>query len=880
MWNWLKELIDPFFRRRNFEERLDQELESHIAAYTEDLIEHGLDAGEARRLASLQFGSRDTVKEECRQAVGLQWMDAIARDARHTLRNLKKNPSFSVTAILTLALCIGANTAIYSLIDAVLFRPLPYPDPQRLGLVETGYQTPEAAGAFTAQDGRVWEALRDTAGFLEPAAFSDFTSGANLASGERAIYVRPQRVSAGFFEVLRVTPFLGRGFRASEDVPGGSRAAILSHHLWESQFHGDPSVLGRKILLNGEPCTVVGVMPARLRTTIEADLWTPLRASTKGEGSDANYHIIARLRPGVSWVQAESQIRSLGATLLHPPERGSTWLTLAPLQGALSQEIHNPLLILWVSAFGLLLIGCVNIAGLLISRAPGRSREIATRMALGCGRAGVLRQLMVEGFVLALLGAGLGCLLGYWTIHLLGPFLRQDLNIWQGLQLDGRVLEFTLLISVLSSLVFGMIPARQVNRLDLRDALSETGDRTVAGSRSRWARRGLVVAQVAIGVVLLLGSGLLIRSLRRLTHSAPGFDPNDVLVAKASLRDARYASLQSTSSLFHRSLARIERIPGVESGAASLCLPYERWLNFPFFPPGSRNSLVTNLTYVTPGFFNVLRIPLRRGRFLAASDRSDTAPVVVVNQAFIDSYQPRFSLGSQISILGKVRSIVGIVGNQQTTPSFGNVNSPIGVQPAVFMPLAQTSDDFLRIVHVWFSPAWIVRTSLPASSLVGQMKQALQQTDPLLPFASFQRFDDLRARPLSSEQLQAWLLSGFAGLALLLATVGLYGLIATTVGERKREMGIRMALGASGARAVAELALPGIYSGLLGILLGLLLAVPTTFWLRHIIWGIDPSDPQALLLVVVLVTLVTTLASLIPAARVISISPARTLRSS
>ncbi len=805
------------------------------------------------------------------------------REIRYAARVLLNSPVFTLTALVTLSLCIGANTAIYSVVDAVLFRPLPYPEPERLAQVVRSYRSSAGSSDGVSQDGRTWETVRDHATHLDSAVYGG-ASGVNFATGHNIEFVQQQRVSAGFFHVLGVAPLLGREFTRAEDVPNGAPVAVLSHGFWKRVFQEDPAAIGRTIKLRGEPFTVVGIMPAGFQTDWPADLWTPLRPSTKGEGAGTNYSIIARLRPGVSWGEADAEMTVLGETALKEvkPSKGvSLRLAVIPLQLGLTQDLRKAVFIFWGSVGVVLLIGCVNSASLLLARAAGRTREMATRMALGCGRIGLIRQMLVESLLLGICGAAGGILCGYLLLQALGATAHELLGVWQTLELDPRVLAVTIGLALLASLIFGLSPAFYASRVDIHAALAEGGGRGVAGGRSRWPRRILVACEVALGFVLLIGAGLLIRTFAYLNHVTPGFDPENVLTASLSLQDARYDTADKANRLFDETLSRIRALPGVEAAGVGLSLPYQRPLNVGFRRiAGSapeEKTQITNLTYVTPGYFEALRIPVLAGRLLAESDSATAAPVVLVNEQFVkDYFQDQAPLGRQIRISSANREIVGVVRDVQQRPGWGT-HGPIAPMAGVFMPASQNAGS-LMMVHTWFSPNWVVRTTRPRGDLAREMQRAVTAVDPELPFAAFRTMEEVKLRTLGFQRFQAVLLALLAGLALLLVAVGLYGLISNSVAERRREMGIRLALGATTAQAMWSVMAPGLALAVAGVGFGWLLAGNAAKALQHFIWGVTPADPATFTVVALGMLAVAALASLLPALRIAKLNPAETLR--
>jgi predicted permease len=591
------------------------------------------------------------------------------------------------------------------------------------------------------------------------------------------------------------------------------------------------------------------------------------------------------LHPGATWAQANGQMEAIGAPLLRQyGQDPSTRLQLISFQRGLTDDVRRPLLMLW-SAVGLvLLIGCVNIAGLLLARAAGRTRELATRMALGSGRAALVRQLLAESLVLGLCGGAAGVALGWLGVQGLKALAQDSLNVWQAVELNWRVLAATGCASIAAGILFGLYPALAASRLEIRAALGEAG-RGVAGGRNPWPRRAMVASEVALGVVLLVGAGLLIRTFTHLRGLHPGFDAHRAITAQLSLQDARYATSQRVNRLFDQSLARIRELPGVESAAVTLSLPYERALNTPFQRLDGRHvdteQQITNMFYVTPEYFRVLRIPVLRGRVFTAADSSTAAPAVVVSEAFVKMYlggdEP---IGRHLNLGGgdDRREIVGVVGDIQQKSGWGEDFGPVAPMPDVYIPATQVDDKFMQLVHVWFSPSWVVRTTGPPEGIIAGMQRALQAVDPQLPFAGFHSMEDVRYQALAQERFQAFLLGALAGLALLLAAVGIYGLIANSVAERTRELGIRLALGATVPQAMRAVALPGVALALAGVVVGSVLAGFASQLLRHLVWGVRPGDPVTFVAVGVGLLGVAAGASFLPALRVTRLNPAETLR--
>jgi predicted permease len=799
-------------------------------------------------------------------------------DIRFALRQLRKSPAFTLVVLAMLGLSIGANTAIYSVLDAVLLRAAPYPEPDRLALVHTHWRQNGREGEEEDQTGALFEGVRDGSRALDVAAFGG-DSGVNFAAQGHLEYVRQQRVSAGFFRVLGISPQMGREFSRAEDVAGGPPVAVLGYAFWQRALGGDPSALGRAIALRGEPYTVVGIMPRGFRTWAPVDVWTPLRPSRTGEGSAQNYVVIARVKPGFSWAAAADELKALSSGIAeqaHVSRDTTIEQRMVPFQSGSTADMRSELLIAWAAVLMVLLIGCVNIAGLLLARAGARGHEIATRMALGGSRAAIVRQLLMESLLLALGGGAVGVGIGAFAVDWLKGLGAKDFEMWHPIEVDARVLVAMLGIAALTSLFFGLAPALQTTRLDIRSVLMEAG-RSVAGGRRRWSRNALVAAEVALSLVLLVGAGLMLRTLSYLDGLNPGFDTRNVISAEVSLQDARYKTSAAVNRLYTESLERIRHIPGVQSAAVALTLPYERPLNdgFRILDGDDRTMHGTEVVYVTPGYFETLRIPVLRGREFKESDTAASAKAVVVSESFAAKFfHGKETVGHRLSS----GEIVGVVGDVQQHSGLYPNHGPISVEPTLYIPVSQTSDADLQKIHTWFSPKWVIRASGPIHSLAAQIQRAVAGVDSQLPIASFQTIGDLQVHITSGQRYRAALFSIFAGLALLLAAVGIYGSISQSITERTHELGVRIALGASAPQTIASVMKPGILLALLGAAAGYLLSLAAVRFLEHLLWGVQPADPLTFVAAAATLLLTAALASLAPALRILRLDPAQTLR--
>ena len=808
-------------------------------------------------------------------------MDTWMQNLRLAARQLRRSPGFTVTVVVTLALAIGANTAIFSIVNALLLKPLPYPEPNRIGTIFL-----RAAGADLEDgshwiDGTQWEALRDHAPSLVAAVSGAMFNGVNLQADGRAQYVHDARVSAHFLDVLGLHPMLGRNFTTDEDLPTGPQAAILGYDLWKNTFGADRALIGQVIHLKGEPYTVVGVLPRGAVTPINADLYTPLKPSRNGEGGGTNYSVMVRLKDGATWQQADAEINQAWAERArrfakeYPAGTQISFHTV-PLQQGQAVELRPRALALMMAAGFILLIACANLAGLTLVRMARRTQEIATRLALGGSRWQVQRQLWLENLLLAAAGGLSGIAVGYAALRGLLHLLPEDYLPVSGVSLDWSVLAFTLAVAAFTSLLFGMLPALAVRRVDLRSSMAS---RSVAGGERLRLRQSLIALEVALTVVLLAGSGLLIRTLVHLETLPPGFNPNGVMAAKASLDDARFHDPAAFRQLLDRSTAAMAKLPGVESAAVALSLPYERGLNDTVTfndGPNIGKQDMTGEAYITPDYFRTLQMPLLAGRAFTAADGPTAQKVAIVNQTFARKYFPGQSpVGHSVN---KAMLIVGVVGDVKVQPSL-NPGAPIASEEFLYFPAAQMDNgELLAVVHTWFQPSWVVRTSHNVDGLTGQMQQALSSVVPGLPFSGFYRMSDLEAKTLATQRIEVALLGVMAGLALLLSSVGIFALVANMVAQRTREIGIRLALGSPIGNAMANVARSGVVASAFGLVLGLGLCAAVLRILRKVLYGVGAYDTATLAAVVLTLALITVLAATFPVLRIARIDPARTLR--
>jgi len=818
----------------------------------------------------------------------------VIRDLRFAFRQFTKSPGFALAVILTLALGIGVNTAVFSMVDGFLLRSLPFQQPDKIAaLIFHNQGVSVARGEFFTEDddshdGETWQAAKEVVQSVSLAAWGA-TGGINLqtgaSEGATSRYVHDTHVSADYFDVLGIPLARGRSFTAEEDRPNGPNAVVLSYALWTSAFRADPSVVGRAIHLKGEPYTVVGVLAQGAITPANADLFTPLQPATTGECGGSNCGILVRLKPGANWQQVATELSHLRTRRIdrHSENANSAaWFYAQPLARYLGEDMRPKIEVLMLAVSFILLIACANLAGLTLVRIARRTREIATRLALGATRFEVLRQLWIENLLLALLGAAAGLGLAIAILKGLQGFLPEGMLPFGGFALDGRVLAFTFGASLLTSLLFGALPALTTRRVDLRSSMT-AGSYSVAGGSGR-VRQWLIGAEVALTVVLLAAAGLLVRTLIHLETLPPGFEAKNVMTAKASLDDARYHESPAFQRLLTESVAAMSRIPGVQNAAVGLSVPYERGLNDGVvIMDGAQAGTTTgsSMSYITPDYFSTLRIPLLAGRALAESDTATSARVAVVNQDFAQKFfHEAAPIGRHFKLHDAgdpVITIVGVVADVAKRPGMEG-DAPIGTEPVFYLPATQIPQGLVNIAHLWYQPSWIVRTNGPISGLTESMQKALAEADPSLPFSGFYSMDQILAKQLQQQRIEVLLFTVLAGLALILSAIGIYALVSNLVVQRTREIGIRIALGSTIRQAMVEVGSSGVIAAGAGLAAGIALSLLTVRVLSSEIYGIGTYDPVTFLAVPLLPASIAAIASFLPTLRISRIEPAETLR--
>jgi predicted permease len=887
MLNTLKIMLRALLRRSKMERELDEELRQHLEQQTEQNIRLGMSPEEARHTARKAFGGVEQAKERSRDARGVRWLGDLWQDLRYGARMLWKNPGFTLIVVVTLALGIGANTAIFSVINGVLLRPLAFHDPDRLFMLWTdnpayqlGFHEFPAANADLPE----WRATATS--FEQIAIFQSNTAG--LSEGGEPERVGGIDMSANLLPMLGVQPLLGRNISAEEEQRGRHRVMIISYALWQRRFGGDAEILGKTIKVDGVPRTIIGIMPEgfhfpRANEMPQAyhlrgntDVWTPM-------ARDADYWLnrknrelvvlIGRLKAGVTQAQAQAEMDAIAARQArdYPETHGGWRVWLTPLFNQVVGQTRTPMLVLLGAVGFLLLIACANIASLLLARAAARRREMAVRTAIGAGRARIIRQLLTESLLLATLGGSLGLLLGHWGLDILLSFIPPTVPRLQEISLDTHVLLFTALISILTGVLFGLVPAWQASKVNLAEALKNAGRTNSAGSgRGNRGHSLLVTAEVALAAVLLVGAVLMLQSFQRLLAVDPGFRPEGVASFEIELQSAHGQRAQ----FVEQARARLSGLPGVRAVGAVNILPLSGYEDMEWFvvegaepvPPGKEPLAEERV--ITPGYLKAMGVSLISGRDFDAADSMSKPPVIIVNETLARQFFPGGdAVGKRIKeVLSDEgwRTIVGVVRDVR--------GSGLEVQPRpqIYRPHAQ------RPYHVMSMAVRADAAALP--SLRSAIQQEFKQLDAMLPLANYRTMPELVAKAVARPRFSTLLLGLFAAAALMLTVVGLYGVVAYGVNQRTREIGIRMALGAQRQNVLALVVGQGMQPAFAGVGIGMVVSFALMRLLSSQLYEIKPTDPITFGIVAFGLLVISMVACYIPARRATKIDPMAALR--
>jgi predicted permease len=821
-----------------------------------------------------------------------QFFENLLQDIRYAIRMLRRSPGFTATAIAALALGIGANTAIFTVVNTVLLQPLAYPQPDRL--VQLELSSAEGNSNVTSiPKYAIWR--EQTQVFQDVAAYDEGGPGVNLTGGDRPEQLKGVHVSASFFPLFGASMAVGRAFSADEDRPGGARLVVLSNGLWRRRFAGDPNIVGRNIELGGEPYLVTGVLAATFTSDPPADIYVPLQADPNSTDQAHYLRSAARLKPGVNLAQAQAAMKLAGeeyrrkfpGTIGMDQKEG---FTAEPLRDTVIGDVRKSLLILLGAVGMVLLIACANVANLLLVRATMRKREIAIRAAMGAGRGRIIRQLLTESVLLSLGGGVFGLILGYFGVRALLTINPGNIprigEQGSAITLDWRVLAFTLLVSLGTGILFGLIPAFGASHADLSLTLKESGSRSGSGLSQNKARATLIVTEVALALVLLVGAALLIRTFAALRGVNPGFSTDKILTMEMSLTGTRYETSAAVNQLVRDSQRRVESLPGVVAFASTCCLPLEGGFGLPFIVEG--RPLTDGPAHggagyrpLSPRYFEVFKIPLLRGRMFTDHDDAGSELVVLINEGMAKKYwQDTNPVGQRITI-GKgvgpefeepAREIVGIVGDVRN----GGLDSD--PEPIMYVPVAQMTNGQTALNNRIIPITWIVRTRVEPFSLSSEIQQQLRIASGGLPVSHIRSMDQVRSESTQRTDFNMTLLVIFAGVALLLAAIGIYGLMAYSVQLRTQEIGIRMALGAGPQDVRSMVVKQGMRLALIGVFLGVAAALALTRLMASLLYGVKPWDPAAIVSVAVLLSAVALLATYFPARRASRVDPMIALR--
>lgn len=869
-------------RRIRALEDLDAEIRDHLERETQENIARGMSEEEARYAALRKFGNVTRVKEEAREVWAVKWLETLAQDLRFAFRTLRKNPGFAATAILTLALGVGANTAIFSVVYAVMLKPLPYADSQRIYTVFQ--QATQESNNPQALSYPMFVDVRE-----RNAAFSDVAGVQQhqlaLTGHGDPVLIDTSVVTAGFFEVFEGKPLVGRVFLPEDSKPGAAPVVVLSENVWRSIFHSDPDIVGSAITLDQREYTVVGVMPEAFRfpeIRPTNQIWVPLAqdplygAWMERPGTRFLF-MNGRLKPGVSAKQAEAEMGVIDERLAKKyPAESKGWVTrVEPLQQNLVGEVEPALLVL-LGAVGLvLLLACANIANLLLSRATSRTREIAVRTTLGAGRGRIIRQLLSETGVLGLLGGIAGILLAYWGVRGLSSLLPERFPLVNGIALGWTVLEFALGISIAASLAFGVAPAFLVVKSSVVESLCAGGARSGESGAGHLARSVLAGAEIGMATVLLVTAGLLVRSFSKLTEVNPGFNAGNVLKAEVSLPRFEYATQQQYETFSNELLGRLQAEPGLKSTAIAIPAPIgDNSANMPFeivgrapAQPGTR--MTADYESISANYFQVMQIPLLAGRLFDERDVAMAPNVTIISKALARIYFPSENpLGKQLTFADPpsppvARQIVGVVGDVR--------DRALGEEPNPMMYVPYKQATFPGAVL-------LVRSTLSATSIVATIRKDVSALDKNLPVTDVATMPAIVEKSVADARFRTLLLTLFAGMALVLAATGIFGVISYGVECRTREIGIRMALGASPMAILRMVSrkTASLMTG--GLVVGVPAALGASRLLGHLLFGVSPTDPMTLAGVVLAIVAVAAVASYVPMRRAVRVDPLVALR--
>ncbi|HEY5331286.1 MAG TPA: ABC transporter permease [Acidobacteriaceae bacterium] len=815
-------------------------------------------------------------------------MGSLVQDVKQSLRMLAKSPGFTVAAVAALALGIGVNTAIFSVVNAVLLKPLTYPEPDRLVQLLTTDPDGSSPGASITK----FHNWQQQTGVLQDVSGYDFGGPGFNLTGAVPEQVRGIHVTHDYFALFGAPVLLGRTFTPQEDMPNGGHVVVLSNGFWKRKFGGNPNIVGTAISLGDDPYTIVGVLGPNFETEPASDLFIPFQFDPNSQNQGHFFLAAARLKPGVTLEQANAQMKLAGQQFLrrYPTYNAKNSFAVQPLRDFIVSDVRSSLFVLLGAVGFVLLIACANVANLLLVRATGRKREFAIRIALGARRAHIIRQLLTESILLSLTGGVLGLILGYAGVRWLLAINPGDIprigETGAGVGIDWRVLAFTLVVSLGTGILFGLFPALGASRPDLHSTLKESSNRSGTSYRQNKARSLLVISEVSLALVLLVGAALLIRTFVKLRAVDPGFNPKNVLTMYMSLTGDRFEKTAGVAQLARLGRERLDAIPGVEASAATCCLPLEGGFGLPFIvvgrPLGNEEQTGgAGWMSTSPGYFDVFRIPILRGRDFTENDTASAPGVVLINQAMAKKYWPKENPVGQQLLIGKgvgpqfeepARQIVGVVGDIRD----GGLNRE--PRPLMIVPLAQVTDGMTALNSGIGPVAWLVRTRTDPRPLAKAITEQLRQASNGFPVARVRPMEEVVVQSTAREDFNMLLLTIFGAAALLLAGIGIYGLMAYSAQQRTQEMGIRLALGADRSSIRNLVVWQGMRLALVGIALGIAAAFALAHLIASFLFGVKWWDPVAFVAVPIVLTLTAVLAVWIPARRAAKLNPMDALR--
>jgi putative ABC transport system permease protein len=856
--------------------RLDKELEGEILAHLEmaelDAIAAGLTPEEARREANQRFGGIQQMKEDHRDERGVRWVENLLRDLRYWMASLARDPGFAAVTIALLALGIGANTAMFSIVDAVMLKPLPFPEPERM--VRVWESTPQGRNGTTTLTFLDWKRQSD---IFEALSVENPTSAAVATGGDPA-RISGKQVSTDYFQVFGVKPQIGRTFAPGEDQPGAVRVVVLSHAFWQTQFAGDPGVLNRDLMLDGEPHRIIGVLPAGSFDRDEARFWTPLIFAPDQMNRGQHWlNPIGRLRTGVSIQQVQAKMTALRASLNDVIYQKDWGFAVDPFaQMLVGDTLRRSIYLASGAVLMVLLIACANVANLMLAKGATRRKEMALRTALGASRGRLIVQLLTESLVLCMLGGAAGVVLGALLLRVAVPLLRTSLPFTADLSMDLRVLGFAAAAVMAALILAGLLPSLQTSFGALSNALNQS-PRGSSGS-SAAVRRTIVIAEVAASVVLICGAALLFKSLAKLQRVDLGVRIDHVITMSTDLPSAAYPSPASAARFYEAVVQRLRAVPGVEQASVSQGLPLQgvQWGEY-LSLPGANDFFLVRLKLVDPWYFGTLQIPLQSGRGIGDRDRASAPPVVVINEEVARQLSKTFGIRNPIGRIVGIDvpgygpipeslvklQIVGVIRSERTAA----LNAP--PELVAYLPLAQAPRQDIKLV---------VRTLSEPASVMPGIREAVREIDKHLPLGDVMTMEQVKQQSILWARQPTWVLGAFAGVAALMAALGLYGVLANAVTDQRREIGIRMALGARPGQVVSHTLRSALSMLLVGLAAGLAGAFALTRALKSLLFEVSALDPAALVVACVLMTLVGLLAAWIPASRAAAVDPMTVLR--